>query len=323
ERRLIEQRKAFNASDKDGSGTIDMAEMSDILKQLGMKPMDFVIQGIFDEVDEDRNGFIDVDEFDEFWMIIESREGFSRVEYNRLMGAFDLFDWDHSGTLDLDETAKVLHYLHYTCSHKEAERIFRSVDVSNLGQLTKREFLLFMRKIRELEVAKITECLDEVFDYTKEGIFTKLLMTLGHVADRQAVLQCAEDAGIDLTDKPAASSSPSKMSRRQSPSPRRNSDEREYRAPVRTSISRLKGAMVAAVTEECENSRRKRNSIGNCMMTMAVTDPTHGARGTAASPVVTSGEAWKFLELYRCREGLTRQELQMNKEAFATALGSE
>ncbi|CAK0878659.1 unnamed protein product, partial [Prorocentrum cordatum] len=205
ERRLIDQRLAFHGADEDRSGKLDMQEISALLLQLGMKPMDFVIKGIFEEVDEDRDGAIDADEFDEFWRIMESRAGFCRVEYNRLMGAFDTFDCDHSGTLDLEETSRMLHYLNYTLSSDEAQDIFRSVDVSNLGHLCKHEFLLFMRRTREHEVGKISECLVNVFDYTKERTLTKLLVTLGHVPNRNAVIECAEDAGIDLTDDTASS----------------------------------------------------------------------------------------------------------------------
>jgi Ca2+-binding EF-hand superfamily protein len=64
---------------------------------------------------------------------------------------------------------------------------------------------------------------------------------------------------------------------------------------------------------------RSRNSTG-AAMTCAQTQPLPG---TAPALEVSSGEAWMFLELYRAREGQTREELHSYKEAFARVMGTE
>lgn len=282
ERRQLEQRISFRNADTDGSGAISIEEMSVLLDSMGMKPMDFVIKGIFDEVDGDGSGEIDEDEFDELWTIIELREGFSKQEYDRLMNAYSTFDMDDSGTLDLEESAKVLHYLHYSLSEEEVTTLFRSIDVTDQGQLSKREFLLFMRKVRELEIGKIEETLARVHDSTKEGALVKLLISLGHTPEHAAVMESAIDAGLEVSSQ----------------------------------------RIIKSSSERIKRTSRFGDGVAPRMGIRRASECVFGDGDTMGNgDTLTVGEAWKFLELYRAREGLVAQELRENRETFAQVAG--
>lgn len=59
---IEELREAFNLFDKDGGGTIDVAELRAILDQRGKRMSDMELRKLMDMVDEDRSGEIDFDE---------------------------------------------------------------------------------------------------------------------------------------------------------------------------------------------------------------------------------------------------------------------
>ena len=60
----IEQcREIFNLYDKDGDGTIDSRELGDIMRSLGIYPSNEEVLEMLKEVDTDKSGKIDFEEF--------------------------------------------------------------------------------------------------------------------------------------------------------------------------------------------------------------------------------------------------------------------
>lgn len=53
----------FNKFDRDGSGSLEAEELAEMLKEIGMDVLVDDIADIIDEFDEDKNGYIDFDEF--------------------------------------------------------------------------------------------------------------------------------------------------------------------------------------------------------------------------------------------------------------------
>jgi calmodulin len=64
-------REAFNAFDKDGSKTIDVWELRDVLEAMGQKPTEEELFQMISEVDENMSGTID---FAEFLKVIENQK---------------------------------------------------------------------------------------------------------------------------------------------------------------------------------------------------------------------------------------------------------
>ena len=63
----------FRLVDRDGNGTIDLAEFRTLLLKLGVHRSDSVMRRVFDSIDSDANGQIDAAEFSRWWASVESR----------------------------------------------------------------------------------------------------------------------------------------------------------------------------------------------------------------------------------------------------------
>jgi len=290
ERQREEYAAAFLRADSDNSGSIDQTELCALLEELGIIPMDIVIAEILDEVDEDNSGTLQLEEFVQVLEILEEREGFSKVEFARLMDAFKIHDHDGSGELNAGEALSILEYLNYSLKRDRAMEIFRQIDIDESGELNQREFLVFMRKVRECELGYIRSCLERFRDQKAERLTSEakqergdgqrvdhntsdlkaaalngLLNAFGNFPEREAVLEAAEDAGISLPSSPSGASARSPLS-------------------GRPSLSALSA---------CEEDLP-----------------------------VTISEAWRFLEVYRGREGLTRAEASDNESAMRRHVAS-
>jgi len=63
EQQIADAREAFDNYDADGSGAIDSAELSQLMKLLGEQPSPEELERVIQEVDDDKNGVIDFTEF--------------------------------------------------------------------------------------------------------------------------------------------------------------------------------------------------------------------------------------------------------------------
>jgi Ca2+-binding EF-hand superfamily protein len=153
--------EAFKRFDVDCSGYIDKSELAAILASLEVTPMDQVLQEVLEEVrDSDQGGHdIDLGQYKHLMHLLREREGFSKQEYDRMLKAFAAFDRDGSDSLDSHEVVGVIAYLYYSLSPLDVARLLKEVDVDGSGTLSRSEFLVFMRKVRELEVRRIEAAL--------------------------------------------------------------------------------------------------------------------------------------------------------------------
>jgi Ca2+-binding EF-hand superfamily protein len=290
-----EYHEAFRKCDQDMSGAIDMFELSGLLAALDIMPLETVLAEIFAEVDVDGSGEIEFNEFQTFIRILHMREGFTLSEHNRLMATFRKFDLDKSGNLDMDEALKTLVYMHYSISRDEAEVIFKSF-TSQHGGLTEREFILFMRKVREKELFQIKTALKELPSITtKEQALVSLLAQFDHFPDLDAVRECAAEAGINTSTEGLTA-------------------ERAAEVDAKTSLHRRLRASLAAEPESLQMMRRL--SAGSTAESRRDTRNSLSMR-EEQDLLLSMGEAWKFLDVYRSREGLTLARLKDNESAFS------
>jgi calmodulin len=135
-------RVAFTALDKDGSGNIDLPELSDMLGNLGFKTSMADMQEMFTEVDTDGSGEINFIEFLE--MMAKKMEGQDLDSEAALKEVFQLFDEDGGGTIDLKEFKHLLTTLGTGLSNEECKEIIQIVDVDGDGEIDFQEFLKAM-----------------------------------------------------------------------------------------------------------------------------------------------------------------------------------
>mmetsp|Transcript_28634 Transcript_28634/g.65990 ORF Transcript_28634/g.65990 Transcript_28634/m.65990 type:complete len:1070 (+) Transcript_28634:58-3267(+) len=100
-------RQAFNAHDVDGSGAVDVVELGGALRWLGYPVTVEVQQELMYDVDVDRSGEIDFDEF------LKIMRWYKEGEFQNLQRAFKAGDLDGNGTLDHREVRHLLPALGY------------------------------------------------------------------------------------------------------------------------------------------------------------------------------------------------------------------
>lgn len=176
-----------------------------------------LIQGAHDDAGED--GDEDGVTFEEFKKLVElmrSREGFVKAEVERYMHMFD--DYDTTGDMKLDprEIMGVMCHLGYALDFKGVISIISDVKGAandptrrnsaslvdgDTSSLERREFLTFMRKAREREVAVVRELFAQSdLDYNQaisSDELNGLLGTLGYVPQAQTIEEAREDIGLE------------------------------------------------------------------------------------------------------------------------------
>merc|ERR1712167_508286 len=96
-----EFRKNFNLFDKKRTGSIPIADMGTVLRSLGQNPTEAELAALVEEVDKDKSGTI---EFDEFVDLMARTNKTQEQMEEEIKNAFLTFDADGSGFIDREET---------------------------------------------------------------------------------------------------------------------------------------------------------------------------------------------------------------------------
>ncbi|KAG0646486.1 Calmodulin [Hyphodiscus hymeniophilus] len=117
-------------------------ELGTVMRSLGQNPTDAEIEDMVNEVDSDRNGTIDFEEFCKM-MTTPMKE----VDFEAEMkSAFKVFDHDGSGTISLDELRRVMTSFGELLSEDELDSMIKEVDKNGDGSIDYEEFVQFMLK---------------------------------------------------------------------------------------------------------------------------------------------------------------------------------
>ena len=138
-----ELRDVFRSIDKNGDGKLSQEELFNKYKEtMGAAEAREQVERIMEEVDTDRNGFIDYTEF--LKASLDQRKLLSK---RNLSEAFSLFDQDGSGTISAQEVRKVLERGNMM-QEEVWTQIIQEVDVNGDGEIDLKEFeLLLMSKL--------------------------------------------------------------------------------------------------------------------------------------------------------------------------------
>ncbi|VFQ87202.1 unnamed protein product [Cuscuta campestris] len=134
-----EVQKVFEKFDANGDGKISAEELSGVLSALGTELSPEELNQVMDEIDTDKDGFINLPEFADFC----KGDGGSK----ELRDAFDLYDADKDGLISAKELHEILTRLGVsTCSVEECQKMIGSVDSDGDGSVNFSEFEKMMTK---------------------------------------------------------------------------------------------------------------------------------------------------------------------------------
>ncbi|GBF97533.1 hypothetical protein Rsub_10456 [Raphidocelis subcapitata] len=137
-------RKAFSTFDKDGSGTIDVKELSAALQSMGQVLSDDELFVLIHDVDEDNSGEI---EFSEFCKVIIKHKAAAAAKDDAEADTVDAFvalggNPDKSGNVSTDKLRATIKEFGLTL---DVDRLIREVDTDHSGSIGYKEFAAILR----------------------------------------------------------------------------------------------------------------------------------------------------------------------------------
>merc|ERR1719482_1039959 len=149
-------RKTFNKWDEDESGALGKAEISEMFRSLGLNLSSEQLDSIIAEVDKDKSGEIEFDEFccmmaklKGFRKRIQPREYLEAEELHRFRQAFNYFDTSGDGTIDGSELDALLRKLNTPVPAAKISVLLQKYDEDKSGELDFYEFCAMMVDLKK------------------------------------------------------------------------------------------------------------------------------------------------------------------------------
>ena len=133
-------RTLFDLFDKDSSGSITTKELGTVMRNLGQNPSEEELKQMINEIDFDKNGVIDFNEF--LYLMVKKMNGNDTEE--ELLEAFKVFDRDGNGYVTSHELRCVMTTLCEETSPEEIEEMIKEADIDGDGQVDYQEFVKMM-----------------------------------------------------------------------------------------------------------------------------------------------------------------------------------
>ncbi|KAH7688570.1 Calmodulin and related proteins (EF-Hand superfamily) protein [Dioscorea alata] len=141
----------FSTFDKDGDGFITMQELEESLRKLGLFSTEKELVSMIDRVDANRDGLIDLDEFQKLYESIvkgnsngdDDGDDEDQKEMD-LKEAFDVFDGNRDGLITVDELGLVLSSLGLGRRVEDYKEMIKKVDLDGDGMVNFDEFKRMM-----------------------------------------------------------------------------------------------------------------------------------------------------------------------------------
>ena len=135
---IAEYEGAFNKYDRNGDGSISVAELSVLLETIGLKPSEEEVEQMIASVDVSSNGGLDMSEFIKLMSRHHSPMTTAQEQYEAI---FKVFDADGNGIISRSEFKDTLFSIGQRCSEDELSALILEIDVNRDGVISKREFL--------------------------------------------------------------------------------------------------------------------------------------------------------------------------------------
>ncbi|PIN23659.1 Calmodulin and related proteins (EF-Hand superfamily) [Handroanthus impetiginosus] len=138
---MNEVRKVFDRFDANSDGKISAEELRGVLNALGSDTSPEEVARMMEEIDTDKDGHINLDEFAAFCN--GNSDPYQSAE-KELKEAFELYDQDHDGKISAEELHKILTRLGEHCSVNDCAGMIKSVDSDGDGYVCFSEFRKMM-----------------------------------------------------------------------------------------------------------------------------------------------------------------------------------
>ena len=135
--RIKELSEMFKTFDKDGDGKITFDELKEELQNIGDFKTDKEILQMIREVDLDKNGTI---EFNEFAIYFDKQIGSIQTRREEMRLTFNTFDINGDGFITFDELKTVFSSLGEEMDVENMKNMIQKVDLNHDGKLDFNEF---------------------------------------------------------------------------------------------------------------------------------------------------------------------------------------
>ncbi|XP_020608266.1 caltractin-like isoform X3 [Orbicella faveolata] len=133
----------FDVFDTDKSGSIDARELRKAMRALGFKISRESIEDMIADLDIDKSGSI---EFDEFLEFIIARQGDGRDVHNEIVQGFKMFDTDKTGKISLTNLKQVSRLCGVKLNEQELKEMIQEADKDGDSEVDQEEFVNIMLK---------------------------------------------------------------------------------------------------------------------------------------------------------------------------------
>jgi len=149
EEQMVHIRRVFRGIDSSGSGKIDIDELTDALKQLGIPCSSEEVFQLMEKIDQDHDGSITFSEFVngiESWMMQSLSQnsaypGLSAEQILEIQVIFNQVDRTGSGLLNGEGIEQILQELGTTLAQEELASLMAALDLDKDGMISLHEFL--------------------------------------------------------------------------------------------------------------------------------------------------------------------------------------
>lgn len=135
---ILEIKKAFDIIDFNRNGTIQPCEFEAMLEELGLTDDNDGIstKSIIAELDTNKNGFVDFEEFLDFAL----KKIDEKTEKEELEKLFAYYDSENNGQINVKDLEKVAKVLGQKISEEEAKKMLNLLDFNGDGFVEKQDF---------------------------------------------------------------------------------------------------------------------------------------------------------------------------------------
>merc|ERR1711924_589529 len=134
-------RKNFNLFDRKRTGAIPIGDMGTVLRSLGQNPTEAELAALMEEVDKDKSGTIEFEEFID--LMARTNKTHEQME-EEIKNAFLTFDADGSGFITREELVETLTTMGDPVDEETINGMIAEADLDGDGKINYAEFTKIM-----------------------------------------------------------------------------------------------------------------------------------------------------------------------------------